>query len=404
MDMNYRVFIQPVVLLYSLVIPFFSCSSEVNSCKYDTDCKGDKVCKNGVCVGLYENLDIGQIKDVDISAGDIVKEDILFKDNESDIDEHSELSDVIGSEVYDEEGLKDVNCPSPCEYEGKRFCRDKGYVECKINGEDECPTEVYIECQSDEECRNGFCGKDECTEGDRVCENESEFLICQIDENGFLKMIKKNCDIGTFCQNKLCCPADMVEANGFCIDKYEAIVSDSPACIGAIYGQSGDNYPAGFPDNVSLIDNPPSISLFACSKSGTLPSRYITYLQASAVCQLSGKRLCTEKEYIIACTGNNPNYKYPYGPSYVQSRCNVYGFLKKPTNCGEYAQCVSTCGTYDMSGNVEEWVESDISDNKAFAMGGYAGCLPNDSCSMCTAKIEKNITASNEYLGFRCCK
>jgi hypothetical protein len=291
MDMNYRVFILSVVPIFCSVFLFFSCSSEVNSCKYDTDCKGDKVCKNGVCMGLYENLDIGQIKDVNISAVDIVKEDILFKDNESDIDEQSGLSDVIASEVFDEGELEDVNCPSPCEYEGKRFCKDYGYVECKIKGEDECPTEVYFDCQPGEECRNGFCGRDECTEGDRVCENEFEFLICEKDEYGFLKMMKKICDIGTYCQNRLCCPVDMVEADGFCIDKYEAIVSDSPDCSGTIYGRSGDDYPAGFPDDVSLIDNPPSVSLFACSKSGTLPSRYITYLQAKAVCQLTGKRI-----------------------------------------------------------------------------------------------------------------
>ncbi|MGC9042282.1 MAG: SUMF1/EgtB/PvdO family nonheme iron enzyme [Myxococcota bacterium] len=403
--MNRRVLLLYISTITSLTTIFFtSCSSVVNSCKYDTDCKGDKVCRDGVCVGLYENLDIIHIIDIESDIKDISINDGEGYDSRDIILNRDEESvDIISIDNLEDIALIDITCPSSCDYEGKRFCKDNGYIECKrLDKEDRCLSEVYTACNPGESCRNGACGIDECTEGDRSCIDTGNFQICERDEFGFLRYSVKNCDIGTFCEKRICCPADMVEADGFCIDKYEAIVSDSPECNGVIYGQSSDNYPQEFPDDVSLPNNPPSIQLFSCSKVGLLPSRFITYNQAKTVCQLSGKRLCTKEEYISACKGGREEYNYPYGTSW-QPYCNdnLFGDIK---NCGAMSQCVSAIGAFDMSGNAEEWVE-EVNGTYS-AMGGKVSCGGNigKKCSMCSTEAVYNANTENNSLGFRCCR
>ncbi len=406
-----------VIAIISTLFLFLFCNSGLSNCKYDTDCKGDKVCRNGQCVGLYENLDISTIQDTD-NAYDSGKDIIQIGDNNiqdmEDILDYDDLSDNEADDINAEtdtelEETQDifsdiVECPSPCEYEGKRYCETNGYVECKMLG-GTCPEPVYKECGGLSVCRNGFCGTDECTPEDNTCLDSNNYSVCEIDEYGFYHLKQKKCEIGTTCYRKLCCPYDMVEADGFCIDRYEAIVSDVPSCSGNIYGQSGDNYPAAFPDDVDLEKNPPSVNLYTCSISSVLPSVFITFYQAKTVCKISGKRLCTETEYTIACTGGINTYKYPYGTSWINGRCNDSGFITEPSKTGSLSKCVSQYGAYDMSGNVEEWVEPEQSSDNPEAMGGMVGCrLGNASCSMCfaTNKYPPKTTAIN--LGFRCCK
>ncbi|MCX7943202.1 MAG: SUMF1/EgtB/PvdO family nonheme iron enzyme [Deltaproteobacteria bacterium] len=388
------------IISFIPMLTLFHCSPESSPCKFDTDCKGDKVCRNGSCVGLYENIDIVILTDIshdtDIhkdAADELQKEDIqLFADYETTTDE-------IDFDI----------CQPECEDEGKRVCNEDGYLECINTSRDRiCLKNVFHPCNPGDECRNGQCGKDECVRGDKLCVDSKTYKICEEDTHGFLRYITKQCDIGFSCNRSLCCPNDMVEIEGFCIDKYEAAVSLKPDCSTDILGQYGDNYPDSFPDNVDINTNPPSEKLFTCSIEGILPSRFITYNQAKTVCLLSGKRLCTKEEYIIACTGNNPKYKYPYGESYNNDMCNdFYQRRKDVTVTGSYIKCKSTYGVFDMSGNVEEWIESNSDDKNVFyTIGGYAGCntlFPN-GCSECSKTVERSNLTSNKYVGFRCCK
>jgi len=391
--------------LYSVSI-FTGCSNEITNCKYDTDCKGDKVCRNSKCVGLYENIDVEytDVKDTKDTT-DIF---IDITDISDTIDSGELFDDISFDSEIDVFTTDNADCISTCTEEGKRECIEGGYSIClNVSDSGVCLKEIIRECQPDEECRNGYCGKDECTEGDRSCIDSTSYTICERDTNGFLKYLNKICDIGTICQKSLCCPANMVEVKGFCMDIYEAIVSDKPDCSGNIYGQGGDNYPEGFPDNVDEANNPPSTLLFSCSMKNVLPSRFLTYMQARTVCHLSGKRLCTENEFILSCNGGNTNYKYPYGEEYQLSYCNDYPLHNVVEKSGNYSHCVSTFGVYDLSGNVEEWIYSDADKDNMYTMGGMVGCCPYGggcTCSTCISKSAYNSSYISSKTGFRCCK
>jgi hypothetical protein len=337
------------------------------------------------------------------------------KDIESDYHtaDMSDLSDILidveeDDSTFSGDDLTDTYvCISECDTEGERRCHQNGFIEC-VRDENGCLVERFSECNAGETCRNGICGIDSCSKGERRCLSQYVYEICEEDEYGFLKLKEKECDIGTICNKRLCCPSDMVEAEGYCIDKYEAIVSDSPDCATNIYGQSGDNYPSYFPDDVDLNTNPPLQPLFTCSKAGVLPSRFITFMQAKAVCLLSGKRLCTSQEYTDACKGGHIDYNYPYGETYNAQNCvdnQFFGNSVKTT--GSKKTCVSGYGAYDLSGNVEEWVEDESDDLNASAMGGSAGCcsLSTDcQCSTCSASIRYSVLKAVSKLGFRCCR
>lgn len=407
--MNLRLYISIISMAISLLT---LCQSSDNTCKYDTDCRWDKVCRNGECIGLYENLDIyvfdstsqsderdgREITDDNTQDKIAIAEDIGEDIYDSDIQSDS-TDDLVADAYYDV-----PECLSPCEYEGKRYCQEDGYVECQII-EGDCPEPVFKKCEESTICRNGICGRDECQLEDKYCINTEEYIACESDNNGFYRIKSKRCDIGTECKRSICCPIDMVEIDGFCIDKYEAIVSDNPTCTGIIYGQQEDNYPTTFPDDVDIEKNPPETNLYTCSRKEVMPSVFITYYQAKIVCKISGKRLCTIEEYISACTGNNRTYNYPYGSSWLSDRCNDTGFLGTPAKTGSFPSCVSSFEAYDMSGNVEEWAEPTQDVDNPVAMGGNAGCRYRDKdCSMCSAAKGYSPLTTSKTLGFRCCK
>jgi len=354
-----------ILLFMGFIVAFvYYCESSLNTCKYDTDCKGDKVCRNGQCVGIYENLDISISSDINSDTNS--KDTSEFQDGEVGDTMDIKVEDGEGDAGYDDTAdNSDVNCPSPCEVEGKRYCRDStGYIECKklYTGE-ECPEEIFTLCEPGTECRNGLCDRDECNEGETSCTSNNTISVCQKDSNGFLKYKEMPCNTGTVCNKKLCCPV---------------------------------------PDEVDIETNPPQTPLYACSIASVLPSRFITYYQAKAVCLISGKRLCTEVEYISGCTGDNQKYKYPYGTDWQMNICNDYIFSKDVSQTGKYPSCKSTYGTYDMSGNVEEWIQSETNNDVYYAMGGKAGIGATNST--CQSKVSKSPTATNNLLGFRCCK
>jgi formylglycine-generating enzyme required for sulfatase activity len=71
------------------------------------------------------------------------------------------------------------------------------------------------------------------------------------------------------------------------------------------------------------------------------PSRYLTWFQADAACRNTGKRLLTNAEWQVAALGT------PDG-----APCIVLGGLGTTGAPG----CVSDTGTFDMVGNLWEWV------------------------------------------------
>ncbi len=159
-----------------------------------------------------------------------------------------------------------------------------------------------------------------------------------------------------------------------------------------------------------------------CSVPGKLPWSNVTKEEAAAACGKVGVgwRLCTKDEWEDACNGG-ANTSFPYGGTYVASRCNGYEYVKSaplsatvPT--GAAAQCLSDLGggagvLYDMSGNVKEWV----TDGSQFQIrgGSYnvasftSGSPPVTTAPglQCDAATQAPTVAVRlPSVGFRCCR
>jgi hypothetical protein len=114
-----------------------------------------------------------------------------------------------------------------------------------------------------------------------------------------------------------------------------------------------------------------------CSIPGKLPWANVTMSEAEHACELLGNnwRLCTAAEWQAACEGANPSPTiFPYGATYVPSSCNGAdyqtgkGLTPSVIATGSAGACISkfssTSMLFDMSGNVKEWVATDLTSTK----------------------------------------
>lgn len=148
------------------------------------------------------------------------------------------------------------------------------------------------------------------------------------------------------------CPSDMVfipyENGGFCMDKYEA----SP----------NKNCPVLKPSNQqdTRVDLT-SAGCSAASQKSKIPWTFISQSQAREACARAGKRLPTNEEWFAASLGTPDFKKDDWGDSDCQLSSN---WETQPGETGSGEICVSSYGTYDMIGNVWEWVAGEIVDGK----------------------------------------
>ncbi len=138
----------------------------------------------------------------------------------------------------------------------------------------------------------------------------------------------------------------MVPVGDFCVDKYEATVWSTPTG-GTQYGAASDNYLCT--DDGQTCGNGGSNPIYARSVPTYTPSRYITWFQANAACDNSGKHLLTNAEWQSAVRGTvDP------GASGTPPNCNTGS--AGPTNTGGGTNCLSSAGAENMVGSLEEWV------------------------------------------------
>ena len=151
------------------------------------------------------------------------------------------------------------------------------------------------------------------------------------------------------------------------VDTYESAIFENADCTGAIYGQGVDDYPAAWPP---VGDE--SVSLYACSLPGILPSGHLSWFRAQRACRAQGKRLCNELEIKAACHGGT-NTSYPYGFEFIAGVCNdALGGSGTAEATGSRQQCTSPAGTFDMSGNMAEWTSHESGATPGtFLMGGH---------------------------------
>lgn len=162
---------------------------------------------------------------------------------------------------------------------------------------------------------------------------------------------------------------------------------------------------------------------------GELPRVLTSWLEAKALCEKAGKRLCTEDEFNFACEGPE---MLPYATGYDREpeKCNIdkpyvqpdqsrqmATYDKCPDNefcksemkrldqrhaIGSRHSCVSWAGVVDINGNVNEWVElpGEKHPNRSGLKGGWWG--PVRSRCRPTVTFHKEFDYGYEA-GFRCC-
>jgi formylglycine-generating enzyme required for sulfatase activity len=221
----------------------------------------------------------------------------------------------------------------------------------------------------------------------------------------------------------------MVEIDGFFIDKYEASLI-------RMEGNSEVLHP--------YYERPDGSGFIAVSLAGVLPQGYISQNESAEACGNAGKRLCTMKEWQTACKGKR-NYMFSFSTDPDAAGCNLGGphhlaeffgnnnsnwtyedfndprlnqrpgFLGKT---GSHSDCKSDYGVFDMLGNLQEWVSKKVRVTKPGSQYKYLGTFvgafysnPADTDEVhaggtgCEYRIAGHGPGYHDYsTGFRCCK
>jgi len=182
----------------------------------------------------------------------------------------------------------------------------------------------------------------------------------------------------------------------------------------------------GQPETVSLVGpaGPFSIDAFeasleagvAQSKAGVEPARSITWYEARDACAAAGKRLCSEAEWLAACTGAVPideDGNGVFSTDLIQGRQHVYGEHYRSGLCadarkkndprplitGNHPKCRTPEGVYDLEGLTKEWI--GLSPDKAALKGGSYFSRESTRCAY--LKDGEAPDTRDPSIGFRCC-
>ncbi len=206
------------------------------------------------------------------------------------------------------------------------------------------------------------------------------------------------------------CPAGMALVVDFCIDRFEASLARLP-------GEGGASW--------SPYVEPVGVAVRALSVRTATPQGYLDQITAAAACANSGKRLCTDAEWLRACRGPS-TWTYPWGNTAEPGRCNdaravhplveyygttdpwIWSHLDQPClnqlpaslgRTGNRGGCASAEGPFDLMGNLLEWTADP---NGTLRGGDYIDTVINGpGCLNATTAHDTAHRAFNT--GFRCC-
>ena len=141
--------------------------------------------------------------------------------------------------------------------------------------------------------------------------------------------------------------------------------------------------------------------------TGDLPVVNVSFEQARAYAQWSGRRLPTAHEWEMAARGTDGR-RYPWGDDFDELRCNTSeSGIGQLTVAGRYPRGVSPYGCHDMFGNVVQWcadVGSGPGENaESAAVCGVSWEEPGKSFGCWRVESRKRLRRSRRC-GFRCAK
>lgn len=204
---------------------------------------------------------------------------------------------------------------------------------------------------------------------------------------------------GEACEDSDMVRVVLADGGRFCIDRFEAAVDGGT--LGS--ARQGDDDTDPVPDG--------STAAVAIAGLGIAPATGITWYQAKSACLNAGKRLCSRKEWERACRGP-AELIYPYGNDPSEDACN--GFynlaLGNPQTTGALNTCGSAFGAYDLSGNVEEWVEDSVAADPSLTSKEHrflrGGSFRSNRLGLACFGPEFHDRPNNadSDRGFRCCR
>ena len=139
-------------------------------------------------------------------------------------------------------------------------------------------------------------------------------------------------------------PAHTVYLNEFYIDKFEVTNASYRVCV-----EDGE------------CEALTKSMRFTLAQYDQHPVAFIKWDQAGTYCQWRGGHLPTEAEWEKAARGIN-KLTYPWGDGFDCDRVNLATCVGDTVTVGSYEGGKSPYGSYDMAGNVWEWVEDWYSE------------------------------------------
>ncbi|MBT3346365.1 MAG: SUMF1/EgtB/PvdO family nonheme iron enzyme [Gemmatimonadetes bacterium] len=149
------------------------------------------------------------------------------------------------------------------------------------------------------------------------------------------------------------------------------------------------------------------------NRLGHNPLVDITFDDATQRCVARGKRLCTEREWELACRGPD-HTDYGYGDTFIPGRCNTplpdgEGHWRRDTGTqpsGTHPDCRSPSGAIDMVGNVWEWTDGFYDREQRWRVVRGGSWFNNLNFARADGRYGPGLAPDYrlDLIGFRCCR
>lgn len=166
----------------------------------------------------------------------------------------------------------------------------------------------------------------------------------------------------------------------FWIDRYEASIWEAMDASTRL-----EVLPATFPQNGQYTK-----PLYALSVAGFPPKSSISWFQADAACEASGKRLPTGYEWLRAARGTED----PGSDDGATGKCVTN--TKGPRDTGLGTNCQSRWGAQDLIGNLWEWTAEWYTGVRSQDYGARSEWLPKEdysdstTCNLSGVVVDQN--------------